>query len=281
MVKSIFILGIEHSGTTILYRILARNKEFAWFSQYSILNNEIPGLKKYFINNFPVNRYLSCFQTHWTKDVGERHFLPVPIEFGELWDYYLPQDKLFYTQEDAIKYPLNELKGRIEDELRRWKKNTILIKRPMLTRYIGLLNEVFSDPYFIVLIRDGKAVSLSNLIKFSKTPLRKTNALEQSIKYWADTANYIDSISKKLDNLMIIRYEDFCNDVHGHINKILYFCNIQLRINLSKVPTQLYPTNEKWFNKPTIQQKKLINKVAKNELKKFGYQTFNISYGNK
>ena len=40
--RAIFVVGVEHSGTTILYRMLARHPDLAWLSHYSMRDGEIP-----------------------------------------------------------------------------------------------------------------------------------------------------------------------------------------------------------------------------------------------
>ena len=40
--RAIFVVGVEHSGTTILYRMLARHPDLAWLSHYSMRDGKNP-----------------------------------------------------------------------------------------------------------------------------------------------------------------------------------------------------------------------------------------------
>ena len=42
----VFVFGVDHSGTTILYRMLAYHPDLTWFSQFSLRRGEIPGRRR-------------------------------------------------------------------------------------------------------------------------------------------------------------------------------------------------------------------------------------------
>ena len=42
----VFVFGADHSGTTILYRMLAYHPDLTWLSQFSLRRGEIPGRRR-------------------------------------------------------------------------------------------------------------------------------------------------------------------------------------------------------------------------------------------
>ena len=72
----------------------------------------------------------------------------------------------------------------IEKELKSWKKDNMIIKNPKLGMSLKFLYDTFLDnSYFIHIIRDGRAVILSNLHKFLRHHSTQ-QAIEKSTKYW-------------------------------------------------------------------------------------------------
>jgi hypothetical protein len=62
IVTTIFIIGVDRSGTTILYRMLAYRPALCWFSQFSMRRSEIRGgplvveNKKGVFSRYPKNQ---------------------------------------------------------------------------------------------------------------------------------------------------------------------------------------------------------------------------------
>ena len=97
-IRPIFIIGVEHSGTTILYRMLARHPDLAWLSQYSMRGGEVPSRMRvpfYSLINRVGTRALG---TKWRKDFGLlTTILPNPYEGLETWDLsLLPNSRKYF-----------------------------------------------------------------------------------------------------------------------------------------------------------------------------------------
>ena len=66
----IFVMGAQHSGTTILYKMIALHPDVTWFSQFSKRDGSIPGRFR-----FPGYRLLDHilrrrFRHSWLKEEG-------------------------------------------------------------------------------------------------------------------------------------------------------------------------------------------------------------------
>lgn len=276
--KPIFIIGVEHSGTTILYRILAKHPELAWFSQYSLRKGEIPKRKKLPFSSLIKRIGRKVFGVPRHKQLqGLKSLSPTPIEC-DIWDYLLPDYKLFFNSKDYTIDIANRIKQTVKNECTSWKKERILIKKPSLSRSVLLLNEIFPSGKFIHIIRDGKAVSLSIKTKFAKSPLGSSIALKQSCEYWKEIILYLKDCEEKMKhNFKKISYEDLCMDVKGAIKEVIEFCDLpKSTFPMHQLPLTLLSTNENWINKCKYKDKLLINNLLDETLIKSGYYPFKL-----
>ena len=80
----IFVVGVAHSGTTILHRMLAYHPALAWFSQFSLRGGEIRGRSR-----IPgarlVDRRLRSIPHHWQKQKPSFRRPPLTPRPGEAW----------------------------------------------------------------------------------------------------------------------------------------------------------------------------------------------------
>jgi hypothetical protein len=274
--KTIFIVGVDHSGTTILYKMLAQHPALCWFSQFSMRGGEIPGRRR-LPGNVLANRVgRSLFHPTWQKQATiTSRYIPTPNEAPEIWDYLVPDTKRFWYEDDCTEEMRKRLQYICEQECKQWNKTFLLIKRPRLTRSIRLLATCLPDSYFIHIIRDGKAVSLSNMHKLSRRIPDKREALKLSAMYWRDVVTYVDSAKEILDErLQRLHYEDFCKNVHQHVARLLK--NIGLSENgvCNKLPKTLTVTNDKHFEECPSAYKEDLNSLLGTTLCNYGYEPF-------
>jgi len=263
--KKIFIIGAAHSGTTILYNMLAYHNELAWFSQFSQRNKDIPDRKRLIFSNI-YKRNMRKIKRHSWKKAGRSVGIPFPSEAKVIWDY------IFSFQDDKERKEI--LREIINEELKTWQKSHILFKKPSLGDYIDFFYETFGDEaYFIHIIRDGRAVILSDLHKFHKN-CSIDEALSKTIDYWKGYIDVIDSFKSKYKskNIFEIRYEDFIKDIHSNIKTILKFCDIDSNTYAyNSIPKSLKSTNNKWINEKNDDLIKNIEMIANDILTKYGY----------
>ena len=92
MVRPLFVLGTFHSGTSILYRMLARHPDVAWFSQFSVRDGSIPGRRR-----LPLYRLIDrtsrlIYGDRWGESrAEERGHRSRPTEGQTIWLYLIPE----------------------------------------------------------------------------------------------------------------------------------------------------------------------------------------------
>lgn len=274
--QTIFIIGVDHSGTTILYKMLAQHPELCWFSQFSMRRGEIPGRWRLPGSVLAKRVGRQLFHPDWKKRVTVAgRYIPTPTEAPEIWDYLVPDTKRFWFEDDCTE----EIKRRIEHicerECKQWKKTFLIIKRPRLTRAVRLLAACLPDSHFIHIIRDGKAVSLSNMKKLQRRISDSQEALEVSALNWKDVVNYVDNAKDFLDGrLETLHYEDFCQDIHHHIENLLNNVGLSVDGLYHQLPKTLNVTNDKHFNECPLLYKETLNTFLAPTLLHYGYEPF-------
>lgn len=249
--RPVFVVGVDHSGTSILYRMLAHHPDLAWFSQYSMRDGEIPARVRVPFGGL-INRWARrAVGFTWKKQQKWDSLFPQPIEGSAIWGHLIERRDGFI---DAAEYS-DELAARarsvIHAELRAWHLDRMLVKQPYLTRAIELLDRIFPDAYFLHIVRDGRAVALSNRERFVRRGLGPEEALRESAALWVRTLAYVDRVARALGphRLMLLRYEDFCEDVHDNVLRTLRFCDLDpSRMPLDELPPTLTPTNSRWLS---------------------------------
>jgi hypothetical protein len=263
--KKIFILGAAHSGTTILYRILAYHPDLAWFSQFSIRDGSIPGRTRIPFTDI-YKKIMSKLIFHKWQKRDNRIWIPRPGEVKGIWNSI---------------WEICDLKDRkkllietIEKELKSWGKMSILIKNPWLGFYADNLYQIFQDDvYFIHIIRDGRAVVLSDLHKYLRH-YSENMAVVKSIDYWNEYMDSVAAVKKQMSGKRFfeIRYEDFVSDIPTVLYNIFEFLDLdQSCFPMKKIPASLASTNPKWINDKYKEEIKIIEKRAAFYLKMFRY----------
>jgi hypothetical protein len=270
-IKPIFVLGVAHSGTTILYNILAFHPDLAWFSQYSQRDGTMP--ERFYLPFEAVfNRVLRrLFKHSWQKGKGFWSLaIPFPSEADRIWNYILPESRQGVGEEE-IKHRVKTIVYR---ELNRWHRNRIIFKLPRLSTEVALLHEVFPNALFIHSIRDGRAVALSNCHKFQRGEKDKLKALRHSAEHWKEVVIKVQQEKRNTKHFLEIKYEDFCNDVHGYIARILDFGGLdKSRMPWHQCPAELTPTNDKWLMSCSESEKLLLEQILGSTLTELGYES--------
>ena len=280
-IRPIFVVGVEHSGTTILYRMLARHPDVAWLSQYSMRGAEIPNRTRvpfYSLINRLGARWLG---TSWRKAFGiSTMVLPTPDEGHQIWDHFLPNTKKFLTEEDYSDALGERIVSFVEQECRSWRRNRLLVKLPRLSRTVLLLNRVFPDADFIHIIRDGKAVALSNEHKFKRSPWGSPAALRWSAEYWNEIIFHLQGAGETIgDRFTVIKYESLCKDVRGVVSSIMKSTELREAEHiLEALPATLSITNERQYERCSPESMRLLNDVLRPALTQYGYSLFEIPY---
>ena len=263
-IKPIFIIGAGYSGTSILYKMLASHPDLAWFSQYSLRGRDIPGRFRFPFYQY-FNRFLrSVFSHQWAKEEGFLKIIPRPGEAHRIWEYVFPKE-VALPKEEHIK----RLRFVLEAECKDWNKNSILAKSIRFHNYLTILKEAYPEAKFIHIVRDGRAITLSRRYKGNQK--ENLDKYIERARHWAEAVERINTEIGKID-MLELRYEDFCQDIHGYLRKILNFIGLDVgKFPFAKFPKTLESTNQRWFKMATREEIALFGSIQKEILEKYGY----------
>lgn len=267
----IFVVGAAHSGTTIIYNMLAMHRDVAWFSQYSQRHGTIPNrfaLPFYAL----INRKLRTLCAHdWRKRYGSSirdYVIPKPMERSKIWDYIIaPMTGDQPSPEEFIR----RMQVIFMRECKDWGTTNLLVKCLALNRYIELLHLAYPHAKFFHIVRDGRAVAFSLREKLVRKGESTTDGLREAAKYWVEVLNSV-SQSKGSLHLLDVKYEDFCMNVHDTLREMLQFANLNLqRFPFERCPQTLEITNSKWLKAASQEELDLLIDLEKEHLIKYGY----------
>ena len=194
LVRPIFVCGLHRSGTTLLVDHLKAHFELAWLQ-----NIRVPE--------------------------GEGQFVQ---------DVY-PQERPFGGPGSFALAPQMRLRG-VSDEVSAREQadrlaacwgghsgggSRLLEKSPSNITRIAYLRSLFPDARFIVWMRDPRAVSLAT------RKWRKRTDLMTLMLHW--NAAYLAAFEDLAEDCIIARYEDFCADPAGELERIASFCDLERR----------------------------------------------------
>ena len=263
-VKPIFIVGAGYSGTSILYKMLALHPDLAWFSQYSLRGREIPSRFSFPFYKYS-NRFLRLVFSHqWAKEESFLKIIPRPGEAHRIWGYVFPREAVL-SKEEHIK----RLRFVLEAECKNWGKEYIIVKSIRFHNYSATLKEAYPEAKFIHIIRDGRAIALSRRYKGDQKD--DFDKYVERARHWVEAVERINAEIGKID-MLELRYEDFCQDIHGYLRKILNFIGLDVgKFPFAKFPKILESTNQKWFKMATQGEIALFGSIQKEMLEKYGY----------
>jgi hypothetical protein len=284
--KPIFVIGVGRSGSTIFHKIFSEHPQVAWLST---LCNRYP-------DNPSINRFLMRVIDY--PVVGS--FLKKIIEPDECYDFWERHCKGFrqpcrdLLPEDVT----NKIKRKIQkvmSENLTNKRRRLMLKITGWPR-MGFLHEIFPDAKFIHISRDGRAV-VNSMINVHwwwgwRGPQNwRWGELTQSQKQewerydrsfivlaaieWRILMDSMEKAKGYIDkkDFLDVKYEDLCSDPPGVFKGITEFCDLRwpkgFENSIKKYP--LIDTNYKWREELTDKQKKVLEEVLQDYLKRYDY----------
>lgn len=262
-IRPVFIIGTGHSGTTILYKMLAKHPDFAWFSQYSCRGGEIPNRFRVPFYNRLSRLLRFTFRAGWAKGEGRFSIIPRPGDAEQIWDWIFSGETV------------SRLRKILEMECRQWQKNYILLKNIRFHCHIPLLAEAFPQAKFIHIVRDGRAIVLSRKYKIGEKGEDRTKENIENFfpktREWVKVLDGINAQKEKID-MLELKYEDFCGDTHAYLKKVLNYSGLAIeKFPFDEFPKTLVSMNSKWFEIASNEEVAKIENIQKEMLKKYGY----------
>lgn len=260
----LFVLGADHSGTTILYRMLAHHPDLVWLSQFSLRDGEIPGRAPRPLAGLRDSA-ARRLPHPWTKEDSGlvRRLVPHPGEEPEVWAYLLEDEA---TGPERVRTTLTGFSRRLGGR-------RLLAKRPGFYRHLDLLRRAFPAAGFIHIVRDGRAVAMSLRDKRMRTrgDTGADASLEQAARFWVEVVERVGT-TPGLDPYEV-RYEDFCGDVHGILSAILGCFGLDsARFPFARLPRTLEVSNGRWLDAASPEELAPVSAIQEPLLRHYGYR---------
>ena len=265
----VFLFGVDHSGTTVVYRMLAYHPDLVWFSQFTLRDGSIPGRSRRPGAGFfePLLRFIPHA---WDKgDPAWRRWLgPRPGEEGQIWDHLLTDRA---AAPGAVRECLTEFAERHGGK-------RVLAKRPAFGSHLEILNEAFPRARFVHIVRDGRAVAMSVGAKLTaagspEVAPPQTEAVRVAAHGWVEALDRVAAAAPGIA-LLELRYEDFCADVHGALRTVLQHARLDPeRFPFRRCPRKLEVRNAPWLEAASERQLAEITAIEHEMLARHGYES--------
>ena len=157
VVKPVFVLGLERSGTTLVYSLLAHHPRFYWLSRLDTLFPQSPlatsAVRRFLEETGPARSHLSLPGT-----ISRYEGLVAPSECLPFWSLHMPnpgviRDDGVLIDTDVSGPSAERLRADLGVRLHIAAKGGFLAKRPGFTLKISYLHAVFPDAIFVDVVR--------------------------------------------------------------------------------------------------------------------------------
>jgi hypothetical protein len=258
-----YIYGTAHSGTTILYRLLALHPDFAWFSQYSCRDGTVPGRRSLPLAH-GADRVLRLLTTHdWHKERRglRRRVVPRPGESHGILLYVVSAP----TRHEAA----SRLRRLVDAECRRLGRTAFVAKPLPMIGNLDVLQAAHPSARLIHIVRDGRAVAASIKDKFMRSGESSGEGVAQAASRWLEV---LDEVERLELPVMTVRYEDLCADVHGWVHRALEHAGVDAeRFPYTGIPQRLTVTNQRRLQELSSSELEAVQAAQAAALERLGY----------
>jgi Sulfotransferase family len=264
-IRPTYVYGTAHSGTTILYNLLALHPDFAWFSQYSHRDGAVPGRRRVPMAH-AADRVLRSKRTHdWHKRKRKRvsgaRLVPRPQEARPILRYVLAAP----TLPEAA----SRMRRLVDEECRRLGRTAFLAKPLPMTGHLDVLQAAHPNARMIHIVRDGRAVAASIKDKYMRSGESSREGADMAAARWLEVLEEVEQLQL---TVLTLRYEDLCPDVHGCLRRMLEYAGLDPEVfPFDGVPTALTPTNERRLRDFGPGELEAVQDVQAPALRRLGY----------
>jgi hypothetical protein len=241
--RPIFIVGPHRSGTTLLYRLMAKHPEVGFFN---MLNKRLPGHPR-----------LANFLTGIVKP-------DYPVEAQQIWDRFKRNDVDVMTAEDASPAVAEWYRRLVDRVLAIRRRERFITKYPRLSLRLDWVDAVFPDALFIHMTRDWRAVVNSTLNRKVKREGRGGGWFGVYVPGWKDleslphevaSARIFRIVTRALeedagrfgDRMMQVSYEDLCWEPVAVLKSLTAACGLRWTDGFeASIPGKFESANFKW-----------------------------------
>lgn len=245
----IFLIGMPRSGTSIMFAAFSAHRDLSWFSHFMGRFPSLPalGLLGRIPNLFPATRQMVLSNTQTQSAINR---LKVgPSEAYAVWSRCCGDKFLYEYLLDVEAKPVERqcVRRRVLNTMRLQGKNRFAAKLTGPGR-IGFLSSIFSEPRFINVIRDPRAVVDSllrvpfwrNTFRYSEPAWRGGLSTEDvaawqasetpealaAVQWRAVLRTTQDEARSAADRYIETRYEDFVAHPHEELSRLFAFAGL-------------------------------------------------------
>ena len=153
---TVFIVGTQRSGTTLLMQLLIRNFEFSYINNFIARYWESPYIGSIIFESLKIPKQDS--EDWYASELGYTKGIFGPHEFGYFWNLFFPEFIQKVNRLDKLCINSKKLKNEIA-ALQSINGTAFLVKNLIINSFhIQELNEMFPNSYFVYIERDPKMV---------------------------------------------------------------------------------------------------------------------------
>jgi hypothetical protein len=293
--QPVVILGPGRGGTTLLYKLLALHPRAAFVSSFDVhpLTRLISGpLVSLIRRALPLKRaswFGSDGQAYLTRRRLPNRLVPTPVEGEEIYT------RCGLTLSEQVSSPDSATLGRLRRVFwqiqRRQGGDVLFLKRTANNRRIPALLSAFPECKFLILWRDGRAVTTSLMTvdwwldhkvwwADDQTPremnLDRAGMVELAARNWTMEVKAICRGLKDVSSgrQFHLRYEDLIVHPESHLTEALNFVGLSPTTEYRNVihSLALGPRQESWRTKLSESEQVLIAQIAGDHLISLGYE---------
>lgn len=288
IVKPIFIVGVERSGTTLLYSILANHPDLYWLSRLDSLLPKNPMLACLIRRTV---RFLRPNDTYVARPgtISKSNGLIPPSECLPYWkpifkwgnvENYLIEDD-YFNENDLDEKTKENIHIDLKKRLHLMDRERVLFKQTGFTLKLRYINALFPDALILHVIRHPIA-HLGALVRAKEREKTKfwgvkvpgwkryidADFTQQAIFQLLTAAEVIENdlpyLERSTQRYFRIKYEDLISSPLKTTKQVLSFCDLDLVPNIESAFEGIRPTN--YFHSETqslVDLKKILSPLFK------------------